>query len=110
MNSSGDVRGRPEKIQNHETIYIFDPPDISASPQGPMPWISNNGRISPKFIHSSIPNTKIYKTMSSYVYFDMVASFLLSLCHDVGATYKRNPPYYEVSVSDSLYNYRMDLF
>ena len=44
-----------------------------------MPWISNNGRKSPKFMLSSIPNTKIYKTMSSYVYFDMIASFLLSL-------------------------------
>ena len=81
MNSSGDVRGRPEKIQNHETIYVFDPPDISASPQGPMPWISNNGRKPPKFIVSSIPNTKIYKTMSSYVYFDVITSFFTILIH-----------------------------
>ena len=81
-----DVRGSPRQLQDHERIYVFEPPDISAFPQRPKHWIWRNGMKSLKFMVSSIPKTKIYNYIILCVYFDVRCGyllFLLSLCHEL---------------------------
>ena len=101
-----DVRGSPRQLQDHERIYVFEPPDISAFPQRPKHWIWRNGMKSLKFMVSSIPKTKIYNYIILCMYFDVWCGGYLLFYYPYAMNLlynNRNSPIYDVS--DSLYNF-----